>query len=144
MNETNQIIAVLVVRIFFGILMFMQGYDKLFRIKIKNVLKTLEYPYQGLRNLPKFFLIAGVYYTTYVEFIGGLFLIFGFLKHYCLYLMAIDLLIATIGFGIVNPLWDMKHVFPRFLMLVVLLIMPSQWDVISVDHFLTILNAINK
>ena len=95
MNETNQIIAVFVVRVFFGLLMFMQGYDKLFRVKIKNVLETVKLPFMAVRKMPRSMLLAGVYYTTYVELIGGM-----------------------------------------------LLIMPSQWDIISIDHYLTIYNAL--
>ena len=143
MNEQNQIIAVLILRVFFGILIFMQGYDKVFRLGINRVVETFEYPLKSIHHLPEFLLVAGVFFTSYVELLGGFFLIIGFMKHFMLYLMGFDLIIAAIGFGIMNPMWDMKHVFPRFMLLIALLIMPSQWDVISLDHVVAIFKIMN-
>jgi uncharacterized membrane protein YphA (DoxX/SURF4 family) len=139
MNEANQIAAVFIVRIFFGILIFLQGYDKVFRVGVKNVIGTFEYPLQGIHHLPHFLLVCGVMYTSFVELIGGLFLIVGFMKYIVLYFISLDLIIAAVGLGIMKPMWDMKHVFPRFVMLVFLLVLPSQYDVISVDHLISIL-----
>lgn len=144
MNETNQVIAIFIVRVFFGITIFLQGYDKVFRVGMKRVLETFEYPLQGVRHVPRFFVVCGVFYTSFVELIGGMLLIIGLMKHFTLYFIALDLLIAAIGLGIMKPMWDMKHVFPRFVMLVFLLIMPSQWDIISIDHLLAILNVTQK
>jgi uncharacterized membrane protein YphA (DoxX/SURF4 family) len=142
MNETNQIIAVFIVRVYFGIIIFLQGYDKVFKLGIKNVIGTFEYPLQGVHHLPHFLLVCGVVYTSFVELVGGVFLIAGFATHITLYCIALDLLVAAIGLGIMQPMWDMKHIFPRFLMLIFLLIMPTQLDVLSVDHLLSILNVI--
>lgn len=143
MNEVNQIVAVFIVRVFFGIVIFLQGYDKVFKLGINQVIKTFEYPLKAIKPLPHAILTAGVLYTSFVELIGGLLLIIGLVKHFTLYFIALDFIVASIGFGIMNPMWDMQHVFPRFLLLVALLIMPSQWDVISADHFITISNIKN-
>ncbi len=140
MNETNQIIAVFIVRVFFGMIILLQGYDKVFRVGIKQVIETIQHPLHDIRHIPKFFLAGGVIFTSFVELIGGMLLIIGFLKHLTLYLIALDIIIAAIGLGIMKPMWDMKHVFPRFIMLVFLLIMPSQWDVICVDHVISIIS----
>ena len=144
MNETNQIIAVLVVRVFLGVIIFMQGYDKVFKLGIKYVVRSFEYPLKNIHHLPDFLLVAGVLFTSFVELIGGFLLIVGLLKHFTLYFMAADFIIAAIGFGIMKPMWDMQHVFPRFILLVFLLIMPSQWDIISLDHLISISNILNK
>jgi len=125
--------AALIARVFLGLLFFLQGYDKVFRIGVKKVIQTVHEPLSS-KGIPSFFSSLGSYFTSYIELICGAFLIIGFVKYYCLYLLGFDLLFAAIAFGVVEPIWDMKHIFPRLALLIFLMIIPSQWDVISVDY----------
>lgn len=129
----RQMEAVLIARVFLGLLFFLQGYDKVFRVKVKNVIETIHAPLES-RGVPYAFSIVGAYFTSYAELVCGGLLIIGFVTYYCLYLLGIDMLFAALAFGMVEPVWDLKHIFPRLSLLVFLLIAPSQWDVISVDY----------
>jgi len=53
--------------------------------------------------------------------------------------VGIDLLIVAFGFSMLNPVWDLRDIFPRLLLVVILLVMPAEWDVVSVDYGLGIL-----
>lgn len=129
----NQQIAAFIIRIFLGFLFFFQGYDALFNVKIRNIVSaySTEFAYKGI---PKFFTIAGAWFTSYIEFVGGLLLILGIFQQYILYLLGLDLLLASIAFGISKPMWDMRFVFPRLILLTFLLVIPDSWNVISFDH----------
>jgi putative oxidoreductase len=129
-----EIFAAAIARIFLGFLFFFQGYDAVFKIKIAGVIDAIREPMKQ-KGVPDFFITAGAYFTSYVQLIGGLFLIIGLLKYAALYFLGIDLLIASIGFGITQPLWDMRFVFPRFLLLLFLLIIPQSWNVFGLDYF---------
>lgn len=131
----HEIDAVFIVRVFLGLLFFLQGYDKVFCIGVKQVIETVHTPLSA-KGVPVFFSTLGTYFTSYIELVCGAFLIIGFAKYYCLYLLGFDLLFAAIAFGIVEPVWDMKHIFPRLSLLIFLLVIPSSWDVISVDYIL--------
>ena len=133
--------AAFIARIFLGFAFFLQGYDKVFRLGVKQVIQTVHQPLSS-KGVPKMFSVTGAYFTSYVELICGAFLIIGFVKYYCLYLLGFDLLFAAIAFGIVEPVWDMKHIFPRFVLLLFLLIIPSRWDVLSVDYFWSLIKFI--
>jgi putative oxidoreductase len=128
-------------RIFLGILFFTQGYDKVFNLGISNVIDTFEYPVR-LKHLPRFPLTLAAYFTSYAELIGGFLLIVGFMKFYALYILGIDLLIVCASFSVLEPLWDMKHVFPRLLLLMILLVIPSQWGTFSVDYLWSIIRLV--
>lgn len=130
-------IAVFIARVFLGLLFFFQGYDAVFRIKIKGVVETIFSPLKE-KGFPNSLIYFGVYFTSYAELLCGFSLIIGFLKFYSLYLLGIDLLIASIAFGTIKPMWDMQFVFPRLALLIFLLVIPSYWDVISVDYVLPI------
>src|SRR5205814_1042862 len=104
-----------ITRIFLGILFFAQGFDKVFNIKVKEVIHTFEYPVH-LKHLPAFPLVIAAYFTSYVELICGSLLIIGFIKYYALYLLGIDLLLVAAFFSIFDPLWDMKYIFPRLVL----------------------------
>jgi len=130
---THQIIAALLARVFLGVLFFLQGYDKVFRLGIKQVIETIHTPLQD-KGISNMFSVLGAYFTSYTELVCGALLIAGFLKYYSLYLLGIDLLFVSLLFGIVEPMWDMKHIFPRLALLIFLLIIPAQWDIISIDH----------
>ena len=129
----HEVSAALLARIFLGMLFLFQGYDKIFRMGVKQVVETIHTPLED-KGVPVFVSKIGAYFTSYTEFIFGILLIVGFIKYYCLYFLGIDLIFAAFAFGIVEAMWDMKHIFPRLALLIFLLAVPSQWDIISVDR----------
>jgi uncharacterized membrane protein YphA (DoxX/SURF4 family) len=131
--HTREMLAILLVRLFLGLLFFLQGYDKVFRLKVKNVIQEIHSPL-ATKGVPEFFSTIGAYVTSYIELICGATLILGFVTYWSLYLLGFDMLLVALAFGIVEPVWDMKHIFPRLALLIFLLITPSQWEVISVDY----------
>ena len=135
--------AAFIARVFLGLLFFLQGYDKVFRIGVKEVIKTIHEPLSS-KGIPAFLSELGTYFTSYIELICGAFLIVGLAKYYCLYLLGFDLLFAALAFGIVEPVWDMRHIFPRLVLLIFLLTIPSQWDVISVDYVWSLIKFIKS
>lgn len=141
--HNHEIAGVLIARVFLGLLFFFQGFDAVFRVKMSGVLETIEEPLARVK-VPRFFILFGAYFTSYGELLGGLLLIIGFIKYYALYLLGIDLIIASIAFGIIKPMWDMQYVFPRLALLIFLLVAPSQWDVISVDYVWSVIKFIKS
>ncbi|HEY4799811.1 MAG TPA: DoxX family membrane protein [Bacteroidia bacterium] len=133
--------AVFITRIFLGLLFFFQGVDAVFKIKLSKVVETIEEPLIT-KGIPRYFIILGAYYTSYVQLIAGFCLILGFAKYYALYLLGFDLIIASIAFGIVKPMWDMQYVFPRLVLLIFFLVAPSEWDVISIDYVWSVIKFV--
>jgi putative oxidoreductase len=112
-------------------------------VKTKGVFQTIEEPMSKI-GIPKFLIITGVWFTSYIELIGGFLLIIGFAKYYAMYLLGLDLIIASIAFGFMKPMWDMKFVFPRLVILIFLLVIPSDWDIISVDYVWSLIKFIRS
>ena len=135
MSEYHEHIAVLITRVFLGILFFIQGYDKVFNVKLKGVIQTFKFE-MNKPHLPGFVFTLSAYYTSYIELIGGLMLIIGFMKYYALYALGVDLILVAIAMGMVKPVWDMGLVFPRLVLLLTLLLVPESWDIFSLDHLL--------
>lgn len=134
----KEVMAVFICRVFLGLLFFFQGLDAVFNIRVNGVVDTIEAPLRE-KGIPRFFIVSGAYYTSYVQLIAGFCLLIGFAKYYALYLLGFDLIIASIAFGMIKPMWDMQHVFPRMLLLLLFLAAPSEWDVISVDYVWSII-----
>ena len=83
-------------------------------------------------------LLSGVaYYTSMVEFFGGFFLLAGFFTSYTLYALGLDLVLVGLAFTYMSPMWDMKYVFPRLVLVVTLLLLPEQYQYFSLDHFIS-------
>lgn len=139
----NYIAASFIVRVFLGVLFFAQGFDKVFHVKVQNVIQTFEKQMEDYNVSSWMIRWAGVY-TSYVELICGLMLIIGLLKSVALYLLGIDLLMVCIAFSIIKPMWDIQFVFPRLILLIALLVMPANWDVISVDYLIGIIEFLQK
>jgi uncharacterized membrane protein YphA (DoxX/SURF4 family) len=131
--SNHEIVAVFIVRVFLGLLFFFQGYDALFRVGLRNVITTFHPSFES-RRIPHSLTAMGVGFTSLIQLIGGFLLIIGFIKYYALCLLGIDLLIAAIAFGIIQPMWDLRFAFPRLVLLIFLLFVPWQWDVLSVDY----------
>lgn len=127
--------AVFIARVFLGCLFLFQGYDAVFNIKLKNVIASFQVTFEN-KGIPKFLIASTSWFTSYTELVCGLFLIFGLFEYCALYLLGINLIIAAIGFGINTAMWDTRHVLPRMLLLLFLLIVPQSWNLLSLDHLI--------
>lgn len=125
----------LILRLFCGVIFFFQGYDKLFKVKISGVIEAFRYEAQQ-KNIPPFALSLMAYYTSYCEFIGGLFLIVGLFKNYALLALGLDMVLVAAAFSYMKPVWDMKFVFPRLVLIILLMGMPGRWSVFSIDYLI--------
>ncbi len=140
--ELHYALVSFLLRVFLGFLFLFQGYDKLFRLGIQNVYNTVES--KLFERLPKSIAISGLYLSSFVEFLGGLLLVVGLFKNIALYMIGLDLLIVSISFGILNPMWDMKFVWPRLILVSALLLMPDAWDQYSADNLLSFINVVKE
>jgi putative oxidoreductase len=77
------------------------------------------------------------YLSSYIEFIGGIMLLVGFMKYYALTALGIDLIIVAVAMGLIKPVWNMDIVFPRLALLLFLMVSPSGWDHLSLDHLIS-------
>ena len=126
MNQTelNYNIAELFVRSFLGILFIFQGYDKLFVVKIKNVVNAFHNE-ADRKHIPEFLLVFTSYFTSITEFIGGILLITGLFHQFVPIILAINLLVVAFVFSFLRPMWDMQHVFPRVILLTLILLLSN-------------------
>ena len=133
MSVYHTSIAEAIVRLFAGILFLFQGYDKLFRIGMEGVTNSFLHETER-HHVPLSLSRFVAYFTSIVEFAGGLMLILGLFTNYALYALGLDLLIVCLAFSFLQPMWDMKHVFPRLMLVIYLLMMPSSVRIFSLDH----------
>lgn len=134
-NQYHYIMAALIARVFLGCLFFFQGYDAVFNVRIKHVIGTFETDFYR-KGIPKPFTAIASWFNTLTALIGGALLILGLFEYVALYLLGANLIIAATGFGIHTPVWDTRHVFPRLILILLLLIIPQSWNSISLDHLL--------
>ncbi len=123
-TDLNFSIAEVFVRCFLGILFVFQGYDKLFVVKIKNVINAFHSE-ADRKHIPQFLLVFTSYFTSLTEFIGGLLLITGLFHQFVPIVLAINLLIVAFAFSFLRPMWDMQHVFPRVILLTLTLLLSN-------------------
>ncbi|SHN21758.1 DoxX family protein [Mucilaginibacter sp. OK098] len=135
-DKTSRAAAIFFTRALLGVIFLMQGYGKIFTY---TVLKVYNLFFKDFEKtfLPKCLIWGTAYYTSYVELICGFLLIIGLFRQYACYLLAIDLLIVSFGHGLMEPIWDLQHVMPRAILLIVILLVPSQWDKWHADSLLS-------
>lgn len=133
--EYKDDIAVLFMRLVLGILFLMQGYDKVFGLGLKRTEAGVEEAMRGTK-LPASLVKAITIVSSVIELAGGLMLITGFLIYPALIFLGIDLLIVVFGMSLREPLWDMRFVWPRLILLLALLLLPAACDRLSLDHLL--------
>jgi len=123
-NDLNFKIAELFLRFFLGTLITFQGYDKLFVVKIKNVISTFKEDAER-KNVPYFMIAFTSYFTSITEFFGGILLILGLFHNVVSIFIVIDLLIVGLAFSFLKPVWDLHHVFPRVILLTLVLLLSN-------------------
>lgn len=135
LNMRNGTIGLFITRVLLGLIFFMQGFGKVFTWGIDDVYNKFFVPFQST-FLPDFIIRFTVYYTSYVELTGGFLLILGLFRNYALYALGIDLIIVSFGHGIMEPIWDLQHIIYRAVLLIPLLLLPDDWDKLSIDFYL--------
>lgn len=125
-------IAIAFVRIVLGILFLFQAYDKIFVAGLKeftlNVTKGTE-----RSGIPLAFVRFSTHLSSYIELVGGALLILGLFLPWVYVILAINLTMVVLGFSFMQPLWDMKHVFPRIALLVFLMCVPQEMDIYNLS-----------
>src|SRR5690348_16654967 len=100
---TTRAAGLLFIRALLGIIFLMQGYGKIFTLGVNHVYEMFFKAFETT-FLPKFVIVFTAYYTSYVEMVGGVLLLFGMLRKYAMYLLAADLLIVSFGHGLLEPI----------------------------------------
>lgn len=131
----NEAVLTFILRVILGILFFFQGYDRVFKLKISGVIEFFSQQLGSIK-VPQFVLVLTAWFTSCAELLCGALLILGLFKTYALYLLGLDLIIVSAAFSLIKPMWDMQQLFPRLILLAILLYLPAKWDVLSVDHFI--------
>ncbi len=132
---TSENILSFTLRIILGILFFMQGYDKVVKVKMDGVVKSFRYEFGNVK-MPDFILVISAYFSSFIELVGGFALIIGLFTKYVLFLFGLDLILVVVAFSLINPVWDMKIVFPRIVIWSILMVLPESWNKLSVDFML--------
>jgi putative oxidoreductase len=132
-EEIHWAIAILLLRTVTGSLFFFQGYDKLFNIKIINVVRTFNTPGSKFQ-LSKFYLTPAIAIASLIEMICGAMLIVGLYKNIALYLIAFDLIIIAFIFSAIKAMWDLQFYFPRLVLIAALLLLTWIPDIFSLDN----------
>jgi uncharacterized membrane protein YphA (DoxX/SURF4 family) len=128
-------LAAFLIRTITGILFFFQGYDKIFNIKISGVMNTFGNSF-AQKKISNTFLRPSILLSAWIELICGLLLAIGLESNIALYLLAFNMIFVALAFSFIKAMWDMQHYFPRLVFIFILLILPSGWDTISLDHIL--------
>lgn len=132
----NNAIAILLLRTVTGILFFFQGYDKLFNVKIINVVRTFSEPLCK-SHFPLFLLKPSIALSSIIELICGLLLFFGLFKNIALFFLAGDMIFVAFVFSCMKPMWDMQYYFPRLLFIFILLMIAPAADIFSIDYLVS-------
>jgi uncharacterized membrane protein YphA (DoxX/SURF4 family) len=134
-NQQHYIVAAFIARVILGCLFFFQGYDAVFRIKVKNVYNSLENNFNK-SGIPSSLTFYASWFTCLSELICGGLLIIGLFQYPALYILGLNLIVASIGFGITTPMWDTKHVLPRLVLILILLLIPNEYNKWTIDNFI--------
>lgn len=123
-QNLNFEIAEAFVRCLLGILFLFQGYDKLFVVKIRNVVNAFHNE-TDRKHIPEFLLVFTSYFTSLTEFFGGILLVVGLFHQIVPIILALNLLVVTFAFSFIRPMWDLQHVFPRVILLTLILLLSN-------------------
>ena len=135
LTQYHQLAGITLTRVFLGFLFLFQGYDAVFQIGIQKVTDAYDENFK-LKGIPRKITSLSAWYTAYTELICGFLLILGLFEYASLYLLGINLIIAAIGFGMNAPLWDTRNVYPRLLLILILLMTPIHWHHWSLDYLI--------
>ena len=133
MEPTMTAYALLFVRVSLGILFLFQAIDKIFTVGLHDFAETIMGGLQKSK-VPKAFIKLSAYISSYIELVGGLLLILGIFLPEVYIILSLNLIMVVLSFSYMQALWDMKHVFPRMVMLVFMMMVPLEKDLYTLGQ----------
>lgn len=127
--------AALMLRAGTGILFLFQGYDKVFKVGVKGVVETVGPAYRS-KGFPAGLVWLISLLTSWVELLCGALLLVGLFTLPAAAALGLNLLVVMAGLSILDPVQDLRLIFPRMLLLVMYLLFAAGVDIISVDRLL--------
>ena len=129
-ESTSIAVALLAIRLVAGILFFFQGYDKIFQVKTDGVLSAFRESLAE-KGIPIPLARFTIVLSSYLELVCGALLALGFFREPVLYALTANMVGVAFAFSALKPMWDMGYYFPRFVLLMALLIIPAELDLFS-------------
>lgn len=127
--------AALLLRAATGILFLFQGYDKVFKIGVKGVVDTVGPAYRS-KGFPAGLVWLISFLTSWIEFLGGALLLLGLFALPAAAALGLNLLVVLAGLSLLDPVQDLRLIFPRILLLVMYLLFAAGVDIVSVDRLI--------
>jgi len=137
-SRNNTDWAVLFAREVLGFIFFMAGVYKVFQLGPLNHARKYFLPFSNT-FLPVWSLWATGTVIPFVELLAGALLIVGLRVRDALIGLGGVLVIVTFGHLLENPLYPFhEHVIPRLALVIFILMIPSEKDRFSLDHFISL------
>ena len=128
--------AALLARLVLGLIFFMAGVYKVFRLTPVGHVEKWFLPYRDT-FLPVWSLWAVGLVIPFVELSAGALLLVGWRMREAFLALGAVLVVVTFGHLLAEPLYPFhEHVFPRLALLLFLLVLPREEDRFSVDQWL--------
>ena len=129
--------AILFARLLLGLIFFMAGVFKVFRLgPLQHALRLFVEPY-AQTFLPRWSLWVTGATVPVIELVAGAMLLLGWRTRAALLALGSVLVLVTFGHLVLDPLYEFHtHVIPRTALLLFLLVMPKNEDRFSADSWL--------
>ncbi|HEY8133150.1 MAG TPA: DoxX family protein [Thermoanaerobaculia bacterium] len=125
--------AIAFARAIVGLIFFMAGFWKVFQLGPAGHVRRYFLPFQDT-FLPVWSLWAVGFAIPFVELIAGAMVIVGFQTRIALLALGFVLVLVTFGHLLHEPLYAFhEHVIPRLALVLLVLLLPKEWDRYSVD-----------
>lgn len=129
-TQRNRAIGLFGARLVIGCLSAEIGMHKLF---INGLASEMQW-FQALHAWFPMWLLWGTnIYCAVVEFLGGLMLISGIKRDWALWAILSVLVIVNFGHGLEHEVWDIQQLVFRAGFLLLLLLLPAEWDVVRLE-----------
>ena len=136
-NSPNRSWALLFARGVLGLIFFMAGIHKVFRMgALEHARILFAEPYAGTFPPAWSLWVTGTV-IPFVELLGGALVILGLYTRQALVALGVVLVVVTFGHLLKEPFYEFHtHVIPRLALLLFILMLPREDDRYSVDYWL--------
>ncbi|HEY3054334.1 MAG TPA: DoxX family protein [Thermoanaerobaculia bacterium] len=135
-NDTAKAWAIFFARAVLGLIFFMAGAWKVFALTPVGHVRRFFLPFQDT-FLPTWSLWLTGFAIPFIELIAGALVIVGLFIRPALISLGFVLVIVTFGHLLKEPLYAFhEHVIPRLALVLLVLLLPSEWDRFSIDGIL--------
>jgi len=123
------------IRVLTGAIFIIQANDRFKNIQTDSIYDFFRSNFEKLK-IPRTLAEIFIHAVNVIELCCGILLMAGLYRNWVLLILLAEMCVISVFFTLIQPMWDMKYLWPRLVLVLFQLLIPDSWSIFSLDNII--------